>query len=123
MNPEEFLTHYSIGDGQIRIFRLDIQNNTAEIEITARRCKVEKEGKPLTLLDPCLLRITFQDLIEISLFDKFPSGGYFIHYGFCYDNHLVTGLSFNVHDSASYVHEKDNWVIKAKNISWKEVEG
>jgi hypothetical protein len=70
---------------------------------------------------PCTLRLTFEELVEISLFDKFPTQGYYL--GFCSFNEYdqAVGISINVHDSSSYVYEKDNWIVKSKSVRWKEV--
>lgn len=72
-------------------------------------------------LVPCIVRLTFQDLIEASLFDKFPTQGYYLNFCTFGNNGDEVGISFNVHDSSNYVYEKDNWVIKAKWMTWKEL--
>jgi hypothetical protein len=113
--------NYWFYDGPIKSFHLDIQNNIAEIELSAKRIAPGNKNKPVTFQGSCILRLTFLDLIEVSLFDKFPTDGYYIGCCLGYDEEHVIILSFNVHDKSSYVYEKDNWVIKAKQIIWKEV--
>ena len=121
MDVHQIHEHYWLSEGAIKSFHLDIQNNTAEIELSVRRCAKGKKQGPITLLDPCVLRLTFQGLMEVSLFDKLPTDGYYLKFSLHQDNEKEIGLSFNVHDSSNQIHEQDNWVIKAKTMVWKEV--
>jgi hypothetical protein len=115
---------YWFHDGAIKSFHLDIENNTAEIELFVRRHRSNKklsgqiqEGE----LVPCTIRLTFEDLIETSLFDKFPTQGNYLNFSTYRNNEKEVGISFNVHDNSSYTYDKDNWVIKAKRMTWKEI--
>jgi len=114
---------YWFHDGAIKSFRLEIQNSSAEIELLVRRHPSGKLAGQIHEEDliPCTLQITFEGLIEISLFDKFPTEGNYLNFSaFGKDGEEVC-ISFNVHDSSSSIYEKDNWVIKAKRIIWKEI--
>lgn len=68
----------NIHHGSIKALHLDIQNNTAEIELLVSR---HINGELLVGqsnerdMVPCAIRLTFQNLIEASLFDKFPTQG------------------------------------------------
>ena len=125
MNINQLPEQYSFHDGAIKSFYLDIQNSTAEIEMLVRRIISRRPSGQIQENDlvPCILRLTFEDLLEVSLFNKLPTQGYYI--GFCSfkENDQAVGISINVHDSSNYVYEKDNWLVKAKSITWKEVEG
>lgn len=124
MNIHQLHEYYWLNGGAIKSFHLDIQSNTAEIELLVSRHINRKllvgqiDQRDLV---PCIVRLTFQDLIEASLFDKFPTQGYYLNFCTFGNNGDEVGISFNVHDSSNYVYEKDNWVIKAKWMTWKEV--
>jgi len=124
MNIHQLHEYYWLHGGAIRSFHLDIQNNTAEIELLVSR---DSNGKLLVGqlnerdMVPCTIRLTFQDLIEASLFDKFPTQGHYLNFCLFGNNGEEVGISFNVHDNASYIYEKDNWVVKAKSMEWKEI--
>jgi len=124
MNIHQLHEHYWLPGGSIKAFTLDIQNNTAEIELSVSR---HTDGKLLVgqinerEMVPCTIRIRFQNLIEASLFDKFPTQGYYLNFSLFGNNGEEVGISFNVHDNSSYIYEKDNWMIKAKWVTWKEV--
>lgn len=124
MNIHQLHEYYSLIAGSIKSFHLDIQHNTAEIELLVSR----HINRKLLVgqinerdLVPCIVRLTFQDLIEASLSDKFPTQGYYLNFCTLGNNGDEVGISFNVHDNSNYVYEKDNWVIKAKWVTWKEV--
>ena len=124
MNIHQLHEYYSLNGGAIKSFHLDIQNNTAEIELLVSR---DSNGKLLVGrlnendMVPCTIRLTFQDLIEASLFDKFPTQGHYLNCSLFGNNGEEVGMSFNVHDNASYIYEKDNWVVRAKWMGWKEI--
>ena len=124
MEIHQLHEYYWLNGGSIKSFHLDIQNNTAEIKLLVSR---HTNGKLLlgqineSDLVPCTVRLIFQDLIEASLFDKFPTQGYYLNFLAFGNNGDEVGISFNVHDNSNYVYEKDNWVIKAKWMTWKEV--
>lgn len=124
MNIHQLHEHYWLIGGSIKAFHLDIQNNTAEIELLVSR---HINGKLLVGqinerdMVPCTIRLTFQNLIEASLFDKFPTQGYYLNLSLSGNNSEEVGISFNVHDNSSYAYEKDNWMIKAKWMTWIEV--
>ncbi|HEV8272624.1 MAG TPA: hypothetical protein VGQ04_15035 [Chitinophagaceae bacterium] len=124
MNIHQLHEHYWLNGGAIKSFHLDIQNNTAEIQLSVSR---HINGKLLVGqinekdLVPCIIKLTFQELIEASLFDKFPTQGYYLNFCTFGNNGAEVGMSFNVHDNSNYVYEKDNWVIKSKRMTWKEV--
>ena len=124
MNILQLHEHYWLNGGSIKAFQMDIQNNIAEIELLVGR---HTHGKLLIGqinerdIVPCTIRLTFQDLIEISLFDKFPTQGYYLNFCVFGNDGEEVGISFNVHDNSSYVYEKDNWMIKAKRMTWREV--
>jgi len=124
MDFRQILERFWFHGGAIKSFHLDIPNNLAEIELSLKR---HIDGKLLigeikeSELVPVILRLTFHELVEASLFDKFPTQGHYIDFStFVIDGNKV-GISFNVHDSASYVYEKDNWVIKSKIMTWEEI--
>jgi hypothetical protein len=114
---------YWFAGGAVKSFHLDIQNSRIEIVLFVKRIKRDRASGSLQEndLEPCTLQLTFERLIEVSLFNKFPTQGYLLN-STTFDN---TGngmeVSFHVYDSSNYVYEKDNWVIKAKRITWKEV--
>jgi hypothetical protein len=108
-------------DGAIKSLYPDIAANSIVIELLVKRNALQGKNGPATLLDPCTIRLTFHELIEASLFDKFPTMGHYIESCIGGNNGEEVTWSFVVHDSASYIHEKYNWVIKAKWLSWKEV--
>ena len=124
MNTHQLHEYYWLNGGSIKAFHLDIQNNTAEIELLVSR---HTKGKLLVGqinendMVPCTIRLTFRNLIEASLFDKFPTEGYYLNWSLFGNDGEEVGISFNVHDNSSYIYEKDNWVIKAKWMIWKEV--
>lgn len=124
MNILQLHEYYWLHSGSIKVFHLDIQNNTAEIELLVSRFinrkllagQINEKDKV-----PCTLRLTFHNLIEASLFDKFPTQGYYLNFSLFENDSEEVGISFNVHDNSSYIYEKDNWVIKAKWVTWQEV--
>jgi hypothetical protein len=123
MNIHELHENYWFQDGAIKSFHLDVQNNIAAIELSVRR---HPNGKLLGRINekdlvPCTIRLTFQDLIETSLFDKFPTQGYYLNFTSYENNGEEVGISLNVHDNSSYIYEKDNWVIKSKRMTCDEV--
>ena len=124
MNVNQLHEQYWFSEGQVKSFQLDIQNNKAEIELLTKR--IINKGPNGQILEnglkPCTLRITFENLIELSLFDKFPTQGYYLDFNTYNNGEEDFAISLNVHDNSSYVYEKDNWFIKAKNITWKEIE-
>ena len=124
MNIHQLHDYYWLNGGAIKSFHLDIQNNAVEIELLVSR---DSTGKLLAGslnerdLVRCTIRLTFQDLIEASLFDKFPTQGHYLSCSLFGNNGEEVGMSFNVHDNASYIYEKDNWVVKAKWMEWKDI--
>ena len=125
MNFSKFHKHYWTNDGVIKSFRLDIPNSIVEIELSVRKREIRKALSNSTNdheLVPCTLRLTFRYLIEVSLFDKFPSDGYYLEFITGYDgNGGEVCLSINLFDSSNYVYEKPNWVIRSKRVSWEEI--
>ena len=123
MNIDQLNKQYWFHDGAIMSFHLDILNSRVEIVLHVRRISKERKPGPLQEQDlsPCTLQLICTDLIEVSLFERFPTQGYYLNFTTINDSVHGIELSFNVHDSSSYVYEKDNWVIKAKQIKWKEV--
>jgi hypothetical protein len=122
MNISKFHQHYRTHDGRIKSFHLDIENNVAEIELFVKRIITPGKGRISEEdLIPCTLKLTFRQLIEVSLFNRLPSDGYYLEFVTYNDNDSEVGLLINVFDNSSYVHEKPNWVIKAKRVSWEEV--
>ena len=124
MNIHQLHEYYWFNGGAIKSFHLDIQNNAAEIELLVSRHTNRKLlGGQINERDlvPCSVTLTFQGLIEASLFDRFPTQGYYLNFCAFGNNGDEVGISFNVHDNSNYVYEKDNWVIKAKWMTWKEV--
>lgn len=123
MNISDFHKHYWTHNGRIKSFRLDVEKSTVEIELAINRIippgKVEIQEKDLT---PCIVKLIFIELTEVSLFDRFPTDGYYIEFitGQISDRNEVE-LSINVFDNSSYVYEKPNWVIRAKRVSWEEI--
>jgi len=124
MNIHQLHEYYWLNGGSIKAFHLDIQNNTAEIELMVSRHINRKllvgQINERDMVS-CTIRVTFQHLIEASLFDKFPTQGYYLNFSLFENNGEEVGISFNVHDNASYIYEKDNWMIRAKRVTWKEV--
>ena len=120
MNISKFHQHYWTHDGRIKSFRLDIQSNAVEIELLVKKLNGKGQINEKDLI-PCTLKLTFQQLIEVSLFDKFPMDGYYLEFVTYNGNGREVGLSINVFDNSSYVYEKPNWMIKAKRVSWEEV--
>lgn len=119
MNFNDVSDHYWLPDGAIKSFYLDIQRQRVEVELSVRRCAKGKKQEHVTLQEPCILKLTFQEIIEVSMFDNFPTDGYYLD--FCYyDNDHEVGFSLNIFDNSSQLHEKYNWVIKAKKMSWAE---
>ena len=123
MDISELLKYYWFFGGSIKSFHLDIPNNTAEIQILVKRDinrhylgRVEEKN-----MMPCTLSIRFEGLIEISLFDRFPTLGYYLDCMSYGKDGEEVGFSFNVHDNSNYTYETDNWVIKAKHIHWVEI--
>jgi hypothetical protein len=61
-------------DGKIKSFRLDIQNKVVELELLVKRI-IRREEK---IIDenpvPSIVNIRFQQLIEVSLTNQFPTG-------------------------------------------------
>jgi hypothetical protein len=123
MNIDELRGQYWFHDGTIKSFHLDIQSNRVEIELFVGRIKRNRPSGPLQEedLEPCILQLVFEKLIEVSLFDRFPTQGYYLNFSTFNNTSKRIEVSLNVHDSSSSVHEKDNWVIKARQIAWKEV--
>ena len=123
MNIDQLNEQYWFHDGAIKSFHLDIQSNSVEIEMFVKRISGKRPSGPLLEehIESCTLQLVFKKLIEVSLFDRFPTQGYYINFSTCNNNGKEIEVYFNVHDSSNAVYEKDNWVIKAKEIEWKEV--
>jgi hypothetical protein len=123
MNIEQLHGQYWFHDGRIKSFHMDIQSRRVEIELFVKRITRNRSSGPLQEdhLEPCTLQLVFEKLIEVSLLDRFPTQGYYINFSIFNNNDKGIEVSFNVHDSSNTVYEKDNWVIKAKKIAWKEV--
>jgi hypothetical protein len=123
MNIDQLNEQYWFHDGAIKSFHLDIQTSYVQIELFVKRISRRRPSGPLLEedLESCTLQLEFKNLIEVSLFDRFPTQGYYVN--FCTVNDTAKGIEvhFNVHDNSSSVYEKDNWIIKAKEIAWKEV--
>jgi len=123
MNFSKFRQDYWTDGGRVRSFHLDVEKNTAEIElILKRKITPGKERIYEEDLIPCVVRLSFRQLIEISLFDEFPTDGYYLEFitgGIGNGNDVE--LSINVFDSSSHVHERPNWTIKAKRVLWEEI--
>ena len=121
MNISDFHRHYWTHNGRVKSFRLDVEKNTIEIELEAKRItslgKGQVHEKDFT---SCIVKLTFIRLIEVSLFDRFTTDGYYIEF--------ITGenengneveLSINIFDNSSHVHERPNCVTKTQRISWE----
>ena len=125
MNFSKLHNQYWTHDGVIKSFRLDIANSIAEIELSIRKKETNKQSSNSTNdkeLVPCTLRLTFRYLIEVSLFNKFPSNGYYIEFITGYNGNCgEVCLSINLFDSSNYVYGKPNWVIRSKRVSWEEI--
>lgn len=123
MDIIELHKYYWFHDGSIKSFYLDIPTNTAEIQILVTR---HVDRHLLEQIDEkdmisCTLKIMFEGLIETSLFDKFPTLGYYLDFKSYSKGEEEVGISFNVHDNSSHTYEADNWVIKAKQVKWEEI--
>ena len=57
-------------------------------------------------MSTCTLKIIMEDLIEVSLFDKFPTQGYYLNFSTAELAKREVKISFNVHDSSSYNMKK-----------------
>lgn len=101
---------------------MDIENNVIELKLSVKRIIRGKEKIIDENLVPCIVQLTFQQLIEVSLIDKFPTKGSYLEFiiSFQQSSNEVS-LSINFFDNSSHVYEKPNWVIKAKRVSWQEV--
>ena len=125
MNFSKFNNHYWTPDGVIKSFHLDVPNSIAEIELSVHKREIGKALSNSTNdkeLVPCTVRLTFRYLIEVSLFDKFPSDGYYVQFITGYnENGGEVCLSINLLDNSSHVYERPNWVIRAKRVSWQEI--
>jgi hypothetical protein len=125
MNFSKFNNLYWTRDGVIKSFHLDIPNSIAEIELSVHKREIGKALSNSTNdkeLLPCNVRLTFRYLIEVSLFDKFPSDGYYVEFITGYNiNGGEVCLSINLFDNSSHVYERPNWVIRAKRVSWQEI--
>lgn len=123
MNISQLREYYWFHNGSIKSFRLDIPNNTAEIQVQVKKHingKLSGQFQERDLV-PCTLKLTFEDLIETSLFDRFPTQGYYLDFKSYGNGDEEVGISFNVHDNSSYTYETDNWVIKARRVNGEEV--
>ena len=90
MNFSKFNNHYWTPDGVIKSFHLDVPKSIAEIELSVHKREIGKALSNSTNdkeLLPCNVRLTFRYLIEVSLFDKFPSDGYYVEF--------ITGYNIN----------------------------
>jgi hypothetical protein len=123
MKIEQLHGQYWFHDGRIKSFHLDIENGRVELEMFVKRILRNRSSGPLQDEDfqPCILQLVFEELIEVSLFDKFPTQGYYVDFSTFSNTGKGIEVFFNVHDSSNHVYEKDNWVIKARKITWKEV--
>lgn len=123
MNIERLLGQYWFHDGAVKSFRLEIPNDCIEIELFVKRIKRISPPGPLQQEDltPCLLMLTFEQLIEVSLLSRFPTQGYYLDFSTFNKGSEGIEVCFNVHDNSSSVYERPNWVIKAKRVDWKEV--
>src|SRR5687768_14291901 len=113
---------YWFHDGAVKSFHLDVRNSRAEIELLVSRIR-KGYSSPLRKEDllPCTLQMVFEHLIEVSLFDRFPTQGIWIDFSANKNMADQIEVCLNIHDHSSYVYEKPNWVIRAKQINWKEV--
>lgn len=121
MHIEALTYHYWFHNGKLISFHLDIQKDSVEIEIEVNKILKRKANGMIEDMAPCNLKIKMEDLIEVSLFDKFPTQGYYLNFSTAKLAKREVEISFNVHDSASYTYEKDNWNVRAKKIEWVEL--
>lgn len=123
MNIDHLLKQYWFHDGALKSFHLDIENNRIEITLSIRRVKNYRPLGPMQEedLEPCTLQLIFENLSEMSLFNRFPTQGYYLNFSTFNNTGKGIEVSFNIHDSSSHVYDHDNWIIKAKQITWKEL--
>src|SRR5687767_1769319 len=116
MKIEQIHRQYWFHDGRIKSFHLDIETNRVEIELFVKRIKGSRPSGALLEenLEPCTLQLLFEKLIEVSLFDRFPTQGYYLNFSTFNNTGKGIEVCFNVHDSADHIYEKDNWIIKSK---------
>jgi hypothetical protein len=127
MNISKLHQQYWFHDGQIKSFHLDIQTGTIEIELLIKRKTKEQGGiseqggiNEKNLI-PCDLKLTFRQLIEVSIFDKFPTDGYYLEFVTFNGGGSEVALFITLFDNSSYGYDKPNWVVKSKRVSWEEV--
>jgi hypothetical protein len=123
MNIESLFAQYWFHDGAVKSFRLDIPNDFVEVELLVKRVKRISPRSPLQQEDltPCLLNLRFEQIIEVSLLNRFPTQGYYLDFSASDRGNEGIEMCFNVHDNSSSVYDKPNWIIRAKRVAWKEV--
>jgi hypothetical protein len=110
MNIDDLFKQYWFHDGLIKSFYLDIEANKAVLKFYVNRIKdghsgnIEKKD-----LEPCYLELVFENLMEISLFDKLPTMGYYLSINSSSIPNKEVEMCINVHDSSNHTYEKDNW--------------
>jgi hypothetical protein len=122
MQIDSLQSQYWFSGGTIKSFFLDIKSSHIEIDVYVKRFKKNAPRSPVKEhdLEPCTLRILLEDLIEVSLYDTFPTEGDYLDF-ITFKNGNVIEVGFNVHDGSNFVYEEPNWLIKAKQVSWREV--
>ena len=121
-NIYQLRDQYWFHNGAVKSIHLDLQNSRAEIQLQVSRIK-SGYSSPLRKGDlvPCTLHMVFEQLIEVSLSDRFPTQGNWIDFSANRDRADLVELCINIHDSSTYIYEEPNWVIRAKQITWKEL--
>lgn len=118
----ELLENYWFHDGALQVVHLNVAANSAVLELAVKRIISGKASGNLQKenLVPCTLKLFFEDLVEATLINKFPTQGHYLDFTL-YEYKGEVTASFLVHDNSSSIHANDNWVVKARKLTWKEV--
>jgi hypothetical protein len=119
----ESLSEYILNDGEILSLSIEYTNKInlhLDFPIVIIDLKV-RISRPKDKWRNCVLRLKFSDLIEFNLFEDFESGNNYSDLTLIQTENNDYYFSLDPFDNKNEQNKKDNFVIKARKLDFKEI--
>ncbi len=110
MNAEGLNKIYALNDGEILLLNVDYQNRKIGLTLLIRKYLSQQK------LESCVIELEFVEVYEINLIEDFGTVNYSDVVLIELDNKDFY-LSLDPYGNSGLPHEKDNFIIKAKNLT------
>ena len=110
----DLLSKYALNDGEIHSLKLEYASETTQNSMIID-LKVKKYISKNKFV-PCLLRLIFSELIELSIYEDFGTEGNYSDITILFEVKDEYYFSFDPYDNKNKQNDKDNFIIKARKL-------